>query len=87
MHKKLNRPQSRNEYSEYSFGVFLKSHFAPLALSSVDDPKKLPDQQGNPTDLLWCKKRYVTDRGIQPTSFGATYITSPTGESNLPLFR
>ena len=52
MHKKLNRPQSRNEYSEYSFGVFLKSHFAPVALSSVYDPKKLRDSQGVPTDLL-----------------------------------
>ena len=40
------------------------------------------------TDLLWCKKHYVTDRGIQPTSFDAKNVTSLTGGSNfLYMFR
>ena len=32
--------------------VFSKSRFAPPALSLVDDPKMLPDQQADPTDLF-----------------------------------
>ena len=36
-----------------SFGVFPTSHFAPLALSSLDvGPKTSHDQHGAPTDLL-----------------------------------
>ena len=30
--------------------------------------KTLRYQQGDPTDLLWSKKRYVTNRGVQLTS-------------------
>ena len=28
-------------------------------------------RQEDPTDLIWSKKRHFTNRGIQPTSFGA----------------
>ena len=35
----------------YSFGVFLTSRSTPQALSLVDDPKTLRDQQGDPTDF------------------------------------
>ena len=38
--------------------------------------------QGAATDLLWCKKHDVTDRGSQPTSFGAKSVTSLTGGTN-----
>ena len=42
--------------------------------------------QGDPTDLLWSKKkRDVTDRGIQLTSFDPKNVTSPTGGSNWPF--
>ena len=34
----------------YSFGVFSMSRFAPPALSSVDAPKTLRDQQGDLSD-------------------------------------
>ena len=40
------------------------------------------NQQGDPTDLLWCKKRYVTHGGVQLTSFGAKNVTLLTGGSN-----
>ena len=69
----------------YSFGVFSMSRFAPLALSSVDDPKMLCLKQGDSTDLLWSKnvtsrtggcnwpplvqKHHASNRGIHLISF------------------
>ena len=41
-------------------------------------------QQEDPTDLLWSKKRDVTNREIQLTSFDAKNVTLPTGRSNWP---
>ena len=39
---------------------------------------------GAPTDLLWSKKRYVTNGGIQLTSFDPKNVKLPTGGSNWP---
>merc|ERR1719318_1230557 len=35
--------------------------------------------RGGPTDLLWSKKRHVTNGGVQLTSFGPKNVTSLTG--------
>ena len=43
-------------------------------------------QQGGPTDLLWSKKRDVTNTGPQLTSFDPKNVTSLTGGSNWPPF-
>ena len=42
------------------------------------------DKHRAPTDLLWCKKRDVTDTGPQQTSFGAKNVTSLTRGPNRP---
>ena len=37
--------------------------------------KTLRDEHRAPTDLLWCKNRYMTNTGPQPTSFDAENVT------------
>ena len=47
--------------------------------------KTLFNGQGDPIDLHWCKKCYITDRGVQPTTLGTKNITSRIGGSNRPF--
>ena len=44
----------------------------------------LRHKHGSPTNLLWCKKRYVTNTGPQLTSFGAKTVTWRTQGPNRP---
>ena len=63
----------KDKVRRVNFGVFPTSHFLPR------------DQRRAPTDLLWCKKRYVTHGGLQLTFFGAKNTTWPTGVPNWPF--
>ena len=63
-----------------NFSIFAKKNFSIFALSFFHFCNTFHLHWGS-TELLWCKKRDVTDVGPQP---GAKNVTSLTGGSNWP---
>ena len=62
-------------------GKYLKKPWKPTSFG----PKNVTSLTGGPTDLLWSKKRHVTNTGPQPTSFGPKNVTSLTRGANRPF--
>ena len=58
--------------------MFPTFRFTPPALSSVDDPKTLCDQQGDPTDLLDDPKTLRHQQGDPTDLLCLKDVTSPT---------
>ena len=74
-----NQPQTMKNHE-----TTLKNHVnqAKTMKNHETTLKNVTSLTGGPTDLLWCKKRDVTDMEVQLTSFGAKNVASLTGGFN-----